>query len=360
MAESQVPFPYTPEDMTAIRSSISADRFATYLTAAKGNEHHALDLYLYNARLAKAFLYPLHVGEVTLRNAIDEVLTDLHGPTWPTNQGFNDQLTPESRKSLAKAIARASTIQRGPPRGQVVATLTFDFWSNLFRPDYDRPIWQVNLRKALPHCQPRTTRAEVQILVRDINFLRNRIAHHEPILSVNATSLHADIVRLVEMRSPSMSRWLRYHSTLSTVIRTKPRPGMAAQTAIERCDTGFQAVAEDHTLASVLATYSPDTPAIVCVDQAGSPTALLSAAEIVAYASGRLTGTMIDFGEHKVADLLSSGIVLGRWASVVTNAPIAELVDVIKGPGIRGVVVVEERNGMQFPRGVLLRAHRRY
>ena len=360
MAESQVPFPYTPEDMAAIRASISADRFATYLTAAKGNERHALDLYLYNARLAKAFLYPLHVGEVTLRNAIDGVLQDLHGAAWPTNRGFQAQLTQESLKSLTKALQRAGAIQPNPPRGQVVATLTFDFWSNLFRPDYDRPLWQVNLRKALPHCLPRTTRAEVQILVRDINFLRNRIAHHEPILSVNATRLHADIVRLVEMRNPSMSRWLRHHSTLSTVIRTKPRPGMAAQTAIERCDTGFQAVAGDHTLASVLAAYSPDVPAIVCVDEAGGPTALLSATDIVAYAAERLTGTMIDFGEHRVSDLLASGVVRGRWAHVATDAPLAELVDAVKGPGIRGVVVVEERIATRIPRGVLLRAHRRY
>lgn len=157
-----------------------------------------------------------------------------------------------------------------------------------------------------------------------------------------------------------MSRWLRHHSTLATVIRTKPRPGMAPQTAIERCDTGFQAIAEDHTLASVLAAYSPDVPAIVCVDAAGCPTALLSAADIVAYASDRLVGTMIDFGEHSVADLMASGVVRGRWTRVAADAPLAELVDAVKGPGIRGVIVVEERHSARIPRGILLRAHRRY
>ncbi len=360
MAESQVPFPYTPEDMAAIRGSVSAERFATYLAAAKGNERQALDLYLYNARLAKAFLYPLHMAEVALRNGVDQVLVDLYGPAWPTDGMFHDQLTEESLRSLRRAVDRAEALERNPPRGQVVATLTFDFWSNLFRPDYDRPLWQVNLRRALPHCPPGVTRADVQVLVRDINFLRNRIAHHEPILSVNATAVHADVLRLVGMRDPATAKWVRHYSTLSSVIRTKPKPGVAPQTAIERCDAGFQAVTSDDTLAMVLAGYSPAVPAIVCVGDDGGPVELLSASDIVAFCAARIQVGMVDFGDHTVGSLLASGIVQGKWKPVAADAPLSKLVDALKADGIRGVVVVEERAEVRIPRGVLLRAHRRY
>src|SRR5690606_39563904 len=70
-SESQVPYPYTVEQLQAIRASISEPRFATYLKKGGNHQEYALALYLYNARVAKAFLYPLNVAEVTLRNAVD-------------------------------------------------------------------------------------------------------------------------------------------------------------------------------------------------------------------------------------------------------------------------------------------------
>ena len=107
MAESQLPFPYTPADIAAVKAALSAARFATYLTRAGNDEAYALALYLYNARLAKAFLYPLHVAEVTLRNAIDESLVAMYGPDWPYDTRFRNQLlTAEGLATLDKAIAR--------------------------------------------------------------------------------------------------------------------------------------------------------------------------------------------------------------------------------------------------------------
>lgn len=82
MAESQVPYPYDAATIASLKASLSEPRFATYLTKAAGNETFAFALYLYNARLAKSFLFPLSVAEVTLRNAVDGVLRQLHGDEW--------------------------------------------------------------------------------------------------------------------------------------------------------------------------------------------------------------------------------------------------------------------------------------
>ena len=82
MAESQVPFPYLPAQMQAIRASISEPRFATYLAKGGNHDEYAMALYLYNARVAKAFLYPLNVAEVTLRNAVDGILVGRFGVSW--------------------------------------------------------------------------------------------------------------------------------------------------------------------------------------------------------------------------------------------------------------------------------------
>src|SRR5690606_2657146 len=123
-SESHVPYPYTVEQLQAIRASISEPRFATYLKKGGNHQEYALALYLYNARVAKAFLYPLNVAEVTLRNAVDEILVATFHDHWHQEAGFRDQtLTPEGLVTLDKAIQRAG---QNAPRDQVVATLTFD------------------------------------------------------------------------------------------------------------------------------------------------------------------------------------------------------------------------------------------
>jgi hypothetical protein len=161
--------------------------------------------------------------------------------TEPTgNAKFRAILTSESVDALTKAMDRTVDPRGGGPtlRSQIVATLTFDFWSNLFRPDYDRPLWQINLRKVLPLCPTTYTRPDIQGIVRDINHFRNRIAHHEPILNANVSSLYASITGLVGMRCQTTAAWLNHHSTVSAVLRTKPkREGATGPTVLDRCDT---------------------------------------------------------------------------------------------------------------------------
>ena len=74
MGECQVPYTYDESTISAPEASLSAARLSTYLKKANGNRPLSVALYLYNVRLAKAFLFPLGVTEVVLRNAVDEVL----------------------------------------------------------------------------------------------------------------------------------------------------------------------------------------------------------------------------------------------------------------------------------------------
>jgi hypothetical protein len=53
MAESQVPFDYTPEAKSKIRAALSEPRFQTYIKAAGHDEDYAIALYLYNADFPK-------------------------------------------------------------------------------------------------------------------------------------------------------------------------------------------------------------------------------------------------------------------------------------------------------------------
>lgn len=134
MAESQVPYPNHAHQIAALRVALSEPRFKAYLAKGGNDEGYALALYLYNIRVAKAFMFPLGIVEVTLRNAIDRRFVEIYGADWHKDPSvLSSALTVESLEALNKAISRAG---RNADHGQVVAELTFDFWSNLMRPEY--------------------------------------------------------------------------------------------------------------------------------------------------------------------------------------------------------------------------------
>lgn len=226
MAECQVQFDYTDDVVQKLVGQLSDKRYSTYLKGAGHDDEFAFQLYLYNARLAKSFLFPLHVVEVVLRNGIDEVLSHRFGAQWHQSDAFLGILTAESSASLRKAILRASRDGK-VLKDDVVSHLTFDFWSNLFRPEYDRPLWQAGMRLLLPGA-PTTTRAEFQPRVARINRFRNRIAHHEPILSEDATLRLREIIDAVASRSKVTADWLKGHATVHQVIRSRPKAAVAA------------------------------------------------------------------------------------------------------------------------------------
>lgn len=347
--------------MAAIQTALSDPRFGTYLVAAGQDRELAVHLYLYNARLAKSFLYLLQIAEVSLRNGMDTLFVAKHGAQWPYDAAFRNILSEESRGSLDTAIRRASDKKGNRlTRHDIVATLTFDFWSNLFRDEYDRTLWQTNLHTLFPHLPGGYTRPSVQRLVRTINSLRNRIAHHEPILSENATSMATKIISLVEMRDPVAASWMRHHSTVANVIRGKPAKNGPMHTTVgDRCDTRMQLVAITDTIATVLGGYNLNVPSVVCVDHARAPIGLFQAGEVSLFLHGHaaVQGDLVDLSELTVRDLLDAGYGLGTWHAMQAGAPLASAINELKKPRIRAVIALDEAGAVS---GVILRAHRRY
>jgi hypothetical protein len=364
MAESQVLFPYDEPSLVAIRAAISDPRFDTYMVAAGQNPTFAVGLYLYNARLSKALLFPLHVVEVTLRNAIDELLCHLYGPHWPSDPGMRAILTAGSLQALDTGIERAER-EKGPnpPRGQIVATLTFDFWSNLFRSEYDRTLWQVHLRATLPNLPPGLTRPDVQSSAKAINRLRNRIAHHEPIIGRDVTGLHKTIVDLVAARNAGAAKWLRHFSTLSSAIRSKPTPQNSLRPTVgEICDPGFGVAKGTDKLTDALAAYTPTVPALVRVNDLGEPTAALPPSYLLHYLvdAAHAAGGLVDLGEHDIDAVIAKEGLGSAWAGMDANEPFPKAVAALQAQGVRAVLVTDEQGGVAAVKGVIVRAHRRY
>lgn len=356
MAESQVPYPNRSNQIAAIRASLSEPRFATYLRKGGGNEAYAIALYLYNARVAKAFMFPLGVVEITLRNAIDALLVSQYGATWHLHAGFrNTVLMKEGLATLDKAIKRAGL---APVRSQVVAELTFDFWSNLFRPNYGA-LWRTGLNIVFPNLPKTTTRHDVQQMVRSINEFRNRVAHHEPILDLNVTEVHANIVGLVTMRCAETAAWLRHHSTLNTIIRTRPRGSTAGFVSLaSRLAPDYIPVTEETTLENVATQFDRTHQVAICRDGQGALLAAFGPLDLIRFLADntKTNDGMTAPRELTVREMLETNVA-PAWIALPANGPFSDAVVQLTGNTINIVVGIDSADMVV---GVITRALRRY
>lgn len=356
MAESQQSFSYEALIARDLEALISTKRYSTYLKKAGHKDDFAFELYLYNARLAKAFLFPLHVAEVVMRNAIDEILCSLHTNQWHQDAAFRAMITPESLKTLERAIERASKGGAPAQKDDVVSRLTFDFWSNLFRPSYDRPLWQTNIKTLMP-LNPTITRASLQTLLMSINNFRNRIAHHEPIFALDVSLMYKEILQVVGYRSVTAENWIKCHSTVHKIMRSRPSSGLGAgPTLASLCDSDFSTLAVSTKLSDVK-TQHPQTKLIICLDDtSGETVGILKAAELGEFMfSCADESGLIDLTEHCLGDVCAHSSAARTFTKVDgAEGPIA-LTSIFRGFVCYALVLDAGQ-----PKGVISKPHRKY
>lgn len=352
MADSQAPYPYPPATITELERNLSSERFGAYLTRSGHRPEYAIQLYLYNARIAKSLLFPLHILEVILRNGIDEALSKKFSSDWHLDQNFIGTLTLESSMSLAKARGRFKG--RVPNKSELIAELSLDFWSNLFRSHYDRPIWQTSIHTLFP--TKAFTRAAFKPLIMEINKLRNRIAHHEPILDINTSGLHAKVLNIIAARSQDSSDWVKAHSTFNQMMRTKPNPGFGAGPFINnQVDKSFAVVKKEET---ILSLASRPEYFFVCSDDKGTVIAIFTHADISKYVMSNLESGMIDLNDHSIDNLVNSLGLAENFDTLGETESIKILPQFFK-KRIRYALILSEHEP-QTTVGIIEKSHRRY
>ena len=215
-AHNQAPFRYDRSTVRALKRAISPERFGTYLKLAAGDRHQALQLYARNAAVGAAFHGPLQSLEVTLRNAIDEAMAAAYRSFW-----FDSPVLMDAER---KSIVRASESLRreGKPRtsGDVIATVSLGFWVALLNKRYDATLWRTVLHECF---DPTPARARLHSQLDSLRRLRNRIAHHEPILERNLRKDHDHILHILGLLSPPTVRWVEHHSRVLEVLAQPSR-----------------------------------------------------------------------------------------------------------------------------------------
>ncbi|NQY43460.1 MAG: Abi family protein [Simkaniaceae bacterium] len=199
-----------------IFGGISSERMSTYMEAASNNKEKALNLYNKNTKTSELFYTPLQGFEVLLRNTVYTAISEIYGENWLFEDRFPFEYI--QKKMINNVLDKKITVHSSP---KLIAELSFGFWTSLFGRKYEE-IWRHNLRKIFKgHVKP-LTRKEIFTRLNEIRELRNRIAHHEPIIFKR--DKFEDLKTILEMAGyicPVTAEWIEKESKLK--IPKEPR-----------------------------------------------------------------------------------------------------------------------------------------
>jgi hypothetical protein len=185
----------------------------------------ALRLYAWNAQVSGALLTPLHICEVVIRNTVATVLESVHGSQWPWVPGFERSL-PDPRGGYSPRKDLISARRGKTSTGKVIPELKFVFWQKMFTQRHDARLWVPHLQAVLPNMDATKALTDRRELIyndlEQLRFLRNRIAHHEPIFTRALADDYGKIVELVRFRCAVTATWLEQNQTAVQVIAAKP------------------------------------------------------------------------------------------------------------------------------------------
>jgi len=256
VAESFAPFPYVEDQLVSIEGALASERLARYVRAANGDRKQALRLYLYNARLAKACLFPLGMAEVVLRNAISRCLAASFGPEWFRFDPSATGIAPSSLSNLKSVVERLEADKRlgsrDDRRSEAVTSLPFEFWCGVLRSSTER-LWQTCLRHGFANLKSDQGRQAVSSLASKLSRFRNRVVHHEPIFEGwDLQAIQGDAIELIRMVCEDTAFWVKHHSTVMHAIRSKPERPEAFEPLSARSTRDFTLVEGSWTVEQVV------------------------------------------------------------------------------------------------------------
>jgi len=171
---------------TSLRTSLSDQRIDAYRQSTTDTDIDLLECYLWNIAICEALYPTLQNIEIALRNNInDAIRSSCKNPHWLTDQNFLDA---QQRHAVSFVIKKAKETGKTLNTGQIIAELTFGFWTGLFDKKYGTVLWNRKdlIRSAFPN-MPNDIRTRQTLSKRftEIRIFRNRVFHHEPIWSKN-------------------------------------------------------------------------------------------------------------------------------------------------------------------------------
>lgn len=246
-----------------LRTSIPHPRLAPYERAVASTRIDAIELYAWNRSISLALFDEIATLEVAMRSAMATELVATFGLQWFADDGlFDDDAEAAIMQAWRQGGLAALEREGAAPEtihGKLVASFMFGFWVKLLgkgeysrkneplkrRRIYDTTLWKPCLRRAFPHVDD-LARATVQAAAKHVQFVRNRIAHHEHViwgipiadrkdadgatLRLDVSEAHAMIVTLAGYLDAGLAEWIDETSSVREQLARCPLPvDVAAQ-----------------------------------------------------------------------------------------------------------------------------------
>ena len=224
-------YAFSAEALNEIETTLSPDRFATYMAKSGGDREGAARLYTWNTAVSAAFYGPLQALEIALRNAMHGRLSHVYGAAWYDTAAAGLDRGALNRVAQSKQDLHRDGYAVDPPH--VIASLSFGFWVSLLgrggykdltrtrKANYEMTLWRPALRAAFPHAAP-LNRSSAHQPLDYLRTLRNRIAHHEPIFERHLQQDYQRILDLTGWVSPHKRAWIEAHSRLPELLAMFP------------------------------------------------------------------------------------------------------------------------------------------
>ncbi|WP_243374590.1 Abi family protein [Geotalea sp. SG265] len=237
-------------NFTELEKYISKDRLATYSTLLGcADLDKTIGAYYWNKALGGAVYSFLQCLEVSLRNSLHIEGNSKFGmETWyePLCKRVGQQVRAQQAKRFAKLQAKLAKKGLPPAKkktpaltvneikinnainevknsgkivssANVISTLSLGFWVNLFKTDYSSGnkslLWPESLPNVFPNAPSKMALPQFYNELKDINLLRNRFSHHEPLWKSGTVLSVNDAISFLNDEVDKIFRYVGYINT---------------------------------------------------------------------------------------------------------------------------------------------------
>jgi len=201
---------------------MSAPRMGRYLSACNGDTRKAMRLYRLNLELSQEMFTIISCFEIALRNTIDTHYVAIHGHDWLRDAQRPGGMFMVNRCRVSRGIIgnAYNRVTPGYTHAKLVAEMDFGFWRYLFaQPQYYAGGQNlVRVFPGKPSSTPTQQYNQTYIFreLKQINDIRNRIAHHEPIcFGLGTSQIDSSYVNEKYSRIITLFQWMEIdHSSL--------------------------------------------------------------------------------------------------------------------------------------------------
>jgi hypothetical protein len=240
-----------------LRRTIPPARLSRYEDAVAGTAVDALDLYAWNRSVSLALFDDIATLEVAMRSAMAASLRATYGDRWFARDDLFDDDT-ESAIVAAWRQGGLTALEREDAspdliHGKLVASFMYGFWVKLLgrgefsrknppfkqRRIYDTTLWRPALSSAFSGVAG-DRRSDVQSAAKKVQYVRNRIAHHEHViwgvpipdrrdadgrvLRLDVAAAHDVVVELAGFLDAELATWLIEQTDVHALLRECPLP----------------------------------------------------------------------------------------------------------------------------------------